>query len=278
MGRRRAIRGLREAASRERSASHVARYFDRYTFNSRRCKPRGSIHVALLTKTTQQSWQLAVGLSASPLLTRRIHWKRSKKPDIGISYLDAFDSSLFDEAAEAIAADGLKLRIESRPDPGPYASLEWLVPTAVFAYIAKSYFDSFLKEAGKDHYGLLKAGLSTITSKLFGSDAPATYLIFTKGKAASSAPKYSLTYSVIAEIGGGIRVKLLLRNDCGEVECNEAQLAFLKFLSDLHDGLLDVSKIDGLVEARPVSNTLLLEFDKETQRLRVVDPLPKYVS
>lgn len=198
-----------------------------------------------------------------------------EKPDIGISYLDGFDPALFSEATDAIAANGLKLRIESRPDPGPFASLEWLIPTAVFAYIAKSYFDSFLKEAGKDHYGLLKAGLSSIVARLFGPGAPVGYLIFTKGKASSSIPKYSLTYSILAEVGGGIRVKLLFKNECSEAECNDAQSAFLKFLSDLHDGVLDASTIDGLIDAKPVSNMLLLEFDSEKQCLRVVDPLPK---
>jgi hypothetical protein len=83
---------------------------------------------------------------------------------------------------------------------------------------------------------------------------------------------------MVADVGDGIRVKLLLRSDFDETKCNQAQEAFLKFLEDLHGGALDVNSIEGLVDAHPVSNTLLLELDAETGRLAVVDPLPKHIG
>ena len=101
-----------------------------------------------------------------------------EKPDIAVVYVESIESSVFEDVRQMLVADGLRLRVESRPDPGPFAGVEWLIPTVVFAYIGKSYFDSFLKEAGKDHYNLLKRGLKKLAGKFFGENAPKGYLVF----------------------------------------------------------------------------------------------------
>lgn len=38
----------------------------------------------------------------------------------------------------------------------PYACMEWAIPSFIFAFIAKSYFDGFLGEMGSDHYTVFK--------------------------------------------------------------------------------------------------------------------------
>jgi hypothetical protein len=44
---------------------------------------------------------------------------------------------------------------------GPISNaFEWIIPSAFGVYILKPYFDSFLTEAGKDHYELLKKFIS----------------------------------------------------------------------------------------------------------------------
>jgi hypothetical protein len=47
--------------------------------------------------------------------------------------------------------------------------VEWFIPTAIVFFVAKSYFDGFLKEAGKDHYQLLKSKLSKTAAKTMGN-------------------------------------------------------------------------------------------------------------
>ncbi|TAA11078.1 hypothetical protein EA658_15480 [Pseudoxanthomonas winnipegensis] len=198
---------------------------------------------------------------------------KSSIPDVGLVYIESFEDPSFAEFARDLTAEGLDVRIESRPDPGAYAGVEWLLPTAVVVFLGRSYFDAFLKEAGKDHYQLVRKALMKVSRRFFSKGAPQGPVIFTKGKAESDIPRFSLSYSVMAEVGGGLRVKLLLQSDLDAELCNEAQTAFLKFLSSLYDGTLDVSAVRGLARAVPQNNTLLIAYNYEDELLEVIDPL-----
>ena len=197
----------------------------------------------------------------------------SSLPDIGLRYVESLESDSFAEFGRELTADGLDVRIESRPDPGPFMGIEWLLPTAIFVYLGKSYFDGFLKEAGKDHYQVLRKAIQKVSSKFFGEDAPKGRLIFSTGKAESETPKYSIIYSVIAQLGDNLRVKLLIQSDFDAKLSNEAQDAFLAFLASVYDGSFNADSVKGISEAKPISNTLLLAYDPVEKKLVVVDPL-----
>lgn len=70
-----------------------------------------------------------------------------------------------DEMIEAITGDvrssKLNLAVEKRPLES-YASFEWAIPGLLVAYVAKLYFESFLSEAGKDHYQILSKWLKKL--------------------------------------------------------------------------------------------------------------------
>jgi hypothetical protein len=198
-------------------------------------------------------------------------------PHIGLSYAEDLQSSALDDFCQEIAASGLDFRSETRPSPGPFMGVEWLMPTAIIVYLSKSYFDAFLKEAGKEHYQALKKGLAKLAARFTGPKAPTTRLYFSDGKVKSPMPEYSLVFSVLADLGDGITVKLLLQPSFSADQSNSAVTAFLHFLDSVHNGTFDPNSIKGLVNARPVGRTLLLAFNPETSALEVIDPLPKAV-
>lgn len=76
--------------------------------------------------------------------------------DIGISSDENISESIFTNFINTISKEELTFKIEPRETGRIYASIEQLIPTAIILYIGKSYFDSFLKEMGKEHYHLLK--------------------------------------------------------------------------------------------------------------------------
>lgn len=195
------------------------------------------------------------------------------RPQIGLLHLDSIDRSNFAEFERDVETAGLDFRIEAKPQPGPYAALEWMIPTAVVVYLGKAYFESFLKEAGKDHYAILKSAIGKLSAKFTGRNMPTGRLYFTQGKAESEIPRYSIFYSIVADLGNGFFVKLLVRNDFDATTCNAAQDAFLQFVADLHAGTVDPSKVEGLAEAKPIGNMLLIAYDPINQRLHIVDPL-----
>ena len=193
-------------------------------------------------------------------------------PSIAVAYTNRIPADTFAEFRRLVDANGLGLQVEEREEDGPYASLEWLIPTAVIVFIGKAYFESFLKEMGKDHYSLLKAGLKSLHSRLLGPQAPKVVVISTKGKASPEQP-YSLLYSLLAEGEGGIRFKLLLQRSATQEEYEETVNAFLAFLDAYHAGALEPSVVSELQNTRVHGKTLLLAFNPSLNRVQPVDPL-----
>jgi hypothetical protein len=61
----------------------------------------------------------------------------------------------FDLELESLKTDGLILENHEHDIP-PFACMEWAIPSFIFAYFTKPYFDGFLTEMGADHYRVLK--------------------------------------------------------------------------------------------------------------------------
>ena len=199
---------------------------------------------------------------------------QSRKPDVLLSHESTIPDELLRPLVEIISAPRLSLTVEEREPDGPYAALEWLIPTAVVLFLAKSYFGAFLQEAGKDHYHLLKKGLNSVWLSFFGNDrlVRRTLVASTPGKL-SSERRYSSTFSLVAEADSQRNFKLLLPDAATTEELDAAASSFLRFVSQFHSGGLDeVSKRD-LDNTRPIGRLVLLTYDQDSERLRVVDPM-----
>lgn len=194
-------------------------------------------------------------------------------PQIAIVHVDSIPEELFSEFVRTISTERLKLDIKSREDGGIYAGLEWLIPTAVFIYIGKSYFDGFLKEMGKDHYNLLKAGFQSLREKLLGPAAPQIAVVSSAGKTTPNQP-YSLVYSIMAEGNGSLRFKLLIQREVSECEYDEMLCAFIGFLEAYHSHAAEAEFAANLEAPRASGGIVLLAFNLETKVLEVIDPIP----
>lgn len=82
-------------------------------------------------------------------------------PHIIVSYPDNFPSEFKQKAEQELSFKGLNVLIKEN-QPEKYACIEWAIPGLIVAFITKSYFESFLKEAGKDHYIILKSWLKKL--------------------------------------------------------------------------------------------------------------------
>jgi len=191
-----------------------------------------------------------------------------------ISYIDTLPFESFGRFRADVETPRLKVLLEPRRQE-IYAGLEWLVPTAVVAYIAKSYFESFLKEMGKDHYVLFKGAIERLGKKFLGKDAPRIGIIHTKGKIDEENKKYSFAFSVVAEVEARVRVKLLFDVSLSEGDYAYALDEFLNWLELLQSGALSLAELKGFSETRIIAGTVLIVFNKEENRLEVIDPLRK---
>jgi len=192
-------------------------------------------------------------------------------PTIAVAYVNSIPDETFTDFRRLVEVKGLELRVESRDADGPFAGIEWLIPTAVMVFISKAYFETFLKEIGKDHYAMLKAGLKSLYAKLLGPDAPKVIVVSTAGKA-TTGQQYSMYYSLLAE-GVNVRFKLLFRQSATAQEYEATIAAFLSFLDAYHAGCLAPDVVAELEGARVVGKTLLLAFNPLLDRVQPVDPL-----
>ena len=196
------------------------------------------------------------------------------KPHLAILHVNTVPAEIFAGFLQTVNVDGLSVHVESRESGGIFAAIEWLIPTAVFAYISKSYFDAFLKEMGKDHYALLKKGLNSLYSKVLGPQAPEITLISTAGKVKGDQP-YSLYYSIVAELEGGHQIKLLLARTSSEEEYEASVSAFLSLVERIHTKTLDTATLNALKTVRVAGRTLLVAYNPATEKVETIDPLPK---
>ncbi|MFL6691132.1 MAG: hypothetical protein ACJ8IR_13260 [Alphaproteobacteria bacterium] len=193
-------------------------------------------------------------------------------PPVLLSHWDQIPSEFFNDFAAEVSSAGIPLSITPRRDRGIYAGVEWLIPTVVVACIAKSYFDGFVGEMGRDHYIALKSALAKLARKL----ALLKITIFASGQNKVRAQQpYSFAYSVIAEASAGLNFKLLLEAELDEGQCDEAIGAFLEFLQAYHSGMLEGPVVAALATGRAIGGTLLLSYSPNSRSLQVLDPLSK---
>lgn len=85
-------------------------------------------------------------------------------PHIGFACPDNMPNEIVDDLLKELDTENLNLQIRRTPPP-IYNAFEWAIPGIIVAYILKPYFESFLKEAGKDHYVALSKWLKDLVKK-----------------------------------------------------------------------------------------------------------------
>lgn len=85
--------------------------------------------------------------------------------DFTIIYRDDMPAYLVRELAMELRRADVEVRVEERENT-PFAALEWAIPAAIVFFIAKTYVDTLLKEAAKEHYPIIKRNLAKFGEKV----------------------------------------------------------------------------------------------------------------
>ena len=92
----------------------------------------------------------------------------SKSVDIEIICDDSRPySNIVEHYRIALGAFGLRIHAGERP-AGDLPDPDWLLLTAVILFLGKSYFQTLLQEAAKDHYVFFKNVFTHIIDKIMG--------------------------------------------------------------------------------------------------------------
>lgn len=199
-----------------------------------------------------------------------------QKPQVGILHTKNFDSSIFDEFLSDVEFENLDLQIQETPEPGPFMTVEWFIPTAIIAFIGKAYFEEFLKEMGKDHYSALKSSLAKLTQKTMRQPRIEPVLMDSSGKVSSDNP-FSMAYSIVAEGNDGYRFKLLIPKYSSSVDYESIVLKFMDFISEYHTMGLDSAASEQVSRSGAPGGTILVSYNPETGLIEWCDHVPPEV-
>lgn len=193
-----------------------------------------------------------------------------KKPEILLIYEEHLPNILFQDFKEDLSNDKITVLIESRPQSGPQACLEWFIFPLVAAYISKPYFQAFFGEMGKDHYAILKKKFSETTKKVMQLPKIEPTLVGTAGKVSKNNP-YTLAFSIYAEASDNRTFKLLLPKPEEETDYDEIVEIFLDFLSEHHAGIKTLGEIGFNENKRPAGSLILVRVNPNTKSIEWLD-------
>lgn len=125
---------------------------------------------------------------------------------------------------------GLSVVIQKNPTTRFFNSLEWMIPTTLVLWILKPYFESFLKEAGKDHYLLVKRLINTIVN-----DARNEFRLFSWASKKAEDGKQSHAVSLILQTKSGQEIKLLFDENLKKEDWEEAIDHLLEYVIEHYE-------------------------------------------
>ena len=118
---------------------------------------------------------------------------------------------------------------EREQEPRVYMANEYFVPTIVVVYLAKPFFESFLKEAGKDAYSLFKRSLTLLVQR--ASLIKVSIVKSGRDKIQDESP-YSRVISVYARTRSEVPIKFLIPAGITEDEMSEIVGAMLQLMNE----------------------------------------------
>ncbi|ELM3752832.1 hypothetical protein ACET96_06075 [Aeromonas dhakensis] len=198
-----------------------------------------------------------------------------QKPHVSIIYLDSIDRTFFGDFETEVEHDKLELKIHERPEPGPYAAVEWFLPTAIIAFVAKAYFQEFLKDMGSDHYKALKSSLAKLTKKTISQPRFEPVLMGTKGKVRQNNP-YSMAYSIMAEGKDGYNFKLLIPKFSPDIDYENIVVKFMEFIAEYHVNGHSAASLEIEKSGSP-GGIILVHVNPETGVIEWLDHVPPEV-
>lgn len=180
---------------------------------------------------------------------------------------------MFEEFESSLEHTGLSLIKEPR-EHGPFAGLEWLLPTAVILYVGKAYFESFLKEMGKDHYHLMKKGLQSFRKSFLSKSTGIKYQrVAVPSSKIPKVPKFSVLFSIMSKTKNGQSIKFLFPEYISEEEFQKSTESFIKLLNNNYSAEKGDELTNQIQSLKTPQHTILVRYDVVKQKPEVIDPM-----
>lgn len=182
----------------------------------------------------------------------------------------------FEIALEAKSVNVRRNHVSVDYAPGSALASEDLIWVALVLYATKPFLSEILKQAGSDTYSCLKKALKELwgrLSRLEGERNSFPEFTFDVGKRPIHAD-YSRAFAIDTELGGGRKVRLLIRTGCSEEEFLEGVESLLGLLDAHFSGAPSQDlEIDFGDQEGWHGSTFVVGYNGKDRSLHVVDPL-----
>ena len=187
-----------------------------------------------------------------------------------IDFPENFPDELIKTDLKPFLESGLEV-VYKKKEKQIFAALEWTIPTAIVVYILKPYIESFLKEAGKQHFTILSENLKKLTEK--------RRKIKVKLIASNLSPKklnenfdQSMAISLLIQTSSGKLIKLLFDNNLDKSDWDSAIDQIFEYIieqyeNDSSNKLNDVTK--GF--EKDIRFRIYAKLNKESKKLEFYD-------
>lgn len=189
-----------------------------------------------------------------------------KRPEIALLLNEYLPVDFGAEFREELRAPSLNYQ-ERRLSAGPYAGLEYYLPSTVMIFIATAYFSGPIQKLGEAHFAIVKSAAKALWARATGVRLTA---IGSAGKV-SASPKFSLAYSIIGEIAVGVHFKLLISTEVTHENAAKGIDSFLNLIRDIHHDNIDPELMGELLRQKPIGGVVLVTYDYAAGRIVAVD-------
>jgi hypothetical protein len=179
----------------------------------------------------------------------------------------------FTDFVGELARNGLRAEIVRRPQDGPYASLDWLIPTGIILLVAKPYYETMLKKMAEDHYLLLKKAAAKLWHKFFGKKPEIErYVFLFDGRVKESI--FSRGFSIKSATLEGTKITMLFLNDTPAEDFELGIEEFMKLMANHYEsgGTDPLSEMLNAPTRRPPKTwEQLVYFDSASKEIDLID-------
>lgn len=186
------------------------------------------------------------------------------------TYPEGFPQEIIDNDISQVNGKDLKIHI-TKQENETYAAMEWIVPTFFATYILKPYFDSFLQEAGKDHYELLKNACKKMLAK---GKVTQVQLISASKSTQKLSEKYSqsLAVSILMETKTNRQIKLLFDNNLELSDWENAVDEFSTYILEHYQNFPNDQLSDQIKDLSPkLYYTIYVKINPNSKKLEFHD-------
>jgi hypothetical protein len=180
----------------------------------------------------------------------------------------------FDDLKVSLIDLGYDVDVSEHSSSGPYASLDWLIPTGIGLLIAKPYFEAFLKKAAEDHYSLLKEAFKKYLYPKSINPVRNEFKLVTNGGVEKDT-FFTLHFSIYTKLyssDGDITLKLMFPKGCSVEYFNQAIEKYTNFISVYLSNGAEAELVEKLVELDSGRRwTKILWFNDKSQEIELVD-------